>query len=162
MPRYVDTLERVPAFSAEDDAEAITTLWRQLSAALEGIHALGFAHMDVKPSSICLDRRDFIFIDLYSVARFGDPTESTRTYIPSDLRPAAAARARSSAAIDWWMLAMTLAEKACGEAGFQVGSGATDWTTDATRALAYRRPCGRDSLQRLTQSERIDGSSVQT
>jgi hypothetical protein len=49
-------------------------------------------------------------------------------YVPRDMK-----RGRSSAALDWWMLAATLAEKACGsEHALEVG-GARQHSVDELR-----------------------------
>jgi hypothetical protein len=48
MPRYMDTLERVPPLM---DPKDVVLLWDDVSAALTDLHGLGFAHGDVKPSS---------------------------------------------------------------------------------------------------------------
>lgn len=74
--------------------------------------------MDIKPANICLDGAGEAFlIDFGSVCAFGAHTSSTPAYVPHYVLSR-----RSSAALDWWMLAMTLAEKACGpEGGLPVG-----------------------------------------
>ena len=122
MPRLASTLEPMPALSDDD----VSRLWVHMRDALEAVHVLGFAHMDVKPSNICVDGRgDFVLIDLGSIARFEQLTSSTWPYVPSDLHPLPPSeRWTSSADVDWWMLAVTLAEKGCGEAGLVVGTDA--------------------------------------
>jgi len=138
MPRYLDTIQQFPPLEA-GDAEL---LWEQLSAALSGIHALGFAHMDVKPSNICISEpRSFCLVDLGSIAAFGERTASTSAYVPADLltRDMPASRLRAAAVIDWWMLAMTLAEKGCG-AGHAL---------DVGGAKAWRRAEVREHLERF-------------
>ena len=118
MPRYGASLELLPALSAED----ALVLWRSVSGALRGLHSLGFAHMDVKPANICLPggagRGEFVLIDIGSVARFGEATAATAAYVAADFP---GAMRRSSARADWWQLAMTLAEKACGGHCLDVG-----------------------------------------
>ena len=86
-------------------------VWEHIREALEQLHAKGFAYSDIKPGNICLteDGASTVLIDLGSVARFGERTSSTQAYVPRDM-----ARGRASVALDWWMLAMTLAEKGCG------------------------------------------------
>ena len=138
MPRYVDTLERVPPM---DDAEAIATLWEHASAALTDLHALGFAHGDVKPANVCVDGDgSFWLIDLDSAARFGAATQTTTEYLPADER---GVRVLASARADWWALAMTLAEKACGAASLPLGHGARVWMSGEVRAhLTAHLPAG--------------------
>jgi hypothetical protein len=116
MPKHATTLEPLPFI---DPNAAVVSLWRQVAGALEGIHAMGFAHADIKPSNICLNEAgdSCYLIDLGSVQRFGERTSSTLAYVPRDMP-----RGTASAALDWWMLAMTLAEKACGpDRGLEVG-----------------------------------------
>ena len=114
MPKLRTSLEPIPSLPVGDTAR----LWSDLRGALDFLHSHGFAHMDVKPSNICVDGEGrFVLVDLGSIAPFGDATSSTPAYVPCDV-----AGWRSSAAVDWWMLAMTLAEKGCGEHALDVGS----------------------------------------
>ena len=125
-----------------DDAASIATLWEHTSAALADLHELGFAHGDVKladlhelgfahgdvkladlhelgfahgdvkPANVCVNGSGaFFLVGLDSAARSGTATQTTLEYLPVDER---GARARASARADWWALAMTLTEKACG------------------------------------------------
>ena len=115
MPRYGASLEHLPALSGE----STRVLWDSIGGALRGLHALGFAHMDVKPANICLaGAQGFVLVDLGSVAPFGDSTATTAPYVAADFPGAMRC---SSARADWWQLAMTLAEKACGEHCLDVG-----------------------------------------
>ena len=126
MPKFATALEPLPYLSPT----SVEKMWAQLQEALECLHGLGFAHADVKPGNICLseDANSFYLIDLGSIARFGDSTSSTAAYVPRDMK-----RGRSSASLDWWMLAATLAEKACGrEHALEVG-GARHHSTDELR-----------------------------
>ena len=126
MPKYATALEPLPFLSAN----GVLKMWGQLQEALERLHEMGFAHADVKPGNICLseDAGSFYLIDLGSIARFGESTSSTAAYVPRDFK-----RGRSSAALDWWMFAATLAEKACGrEHALEVG-GARQHSTDELR-----------------------------
>lgn len=110
MPKYATTLEPMGYLPPA----CVAVLWHDMQEALDSLHAKGFVHADVKPSNICLDYRatEAILIDLGSVVRAGERTSSTPAYVPRDLRTT---EKRASVALDWWMLAMTLAEKACGE-----------------------------------------------
>ena len=115
MPRYGASLEHLPALSSE----GTHVLWQSIVGALRGLHALGFAHMDVKPANICVaGAQGFVLVDLGSVARFDEVTATTAPYVAADFP---GAMRRSSARADWWQLAMTLAEKACGEHCLDVG-----------------------------------------
>lgn len=128
MPRYMDTLERMPPLN---DTEGICLLWENVYAALTDLHGLGFAHGDVKPANLGVDGGGAYFlIDLDSTARFGSATQSTTEYLPVDER---GVRVVASARADWWALAMTLAEKACGAAGLPLGHGARVWTASEVR-----------------------------
>ena len=117
MPKFSTALEPLPYLSEEGTMK----LWSTVQIALDTLHSLGFAHMDIKPANICLNEASEAFlIDLGSISRFGEVSASTVAYIPHDF-----GNRRASASLDWWMLAMTLAEKACGrDHGLQVGMGA--------------------------------------
>ena len=129
MPRYVESLERMPPL---EEPDAIAVLWEHTSTALSDFHALGFAHGDVKPANVCVDDGGgFWLIDLDSAARFGAATQTTLEYLPVDER---GVRSLASARADWWALAMTLAEKACGTASLPLGHGARVWTAAEVRA----------------------------
>ena len=128
MPRYGASLEHLPALSSE----GAHVLWQSIFGALRGLHALGFAHMDVKPANICVaGAQGFVLVDLGSVARFGEAIATTAPYVAADFP---GAMRRSSALADWWQLAMTLAEKACGGHCLDVGARAPP----AMAALAAR------------------------
>jgi hypothetical protein len=158
MPMFATTLEPLPYL----DGDGCVGLWNQMRVALDRLHALGFAHMDIKPSnsellpgtinhakitryvfrvtapSLChflvwIDESGltFVLIDLGSIARFGERTDSTEAYIPHDLSP----HSHATPAQDWWMLAMVLAEKACGcDNSLSVGFGARAATMAELRA----------------------------
>jgi len=120
MPRLPASLEPMQPLSR---AHACL-LWEHMLSALEYLHALGFAHCDIKPSNICVQEPIvFVLIDLGSIATFGSRTASTPAYVPHGMR-----RDRSSTALDWCMLGMTLGEKCCGDAALDVGSGSQSIT----------------------------------
>lgn len=116
MPLMPTSLEQLLVINSSD-AER---LYFQMKSALQALHRqrnrlririlyLEFAHMDVKPANICINSAgDFVLIDFGSAARFGEVTQSTVTYIPHGLDPK-----YSRAAVDWWMLAATVTERAC-------------------------------------------------
>lgn len=106
MPKFATALEPLPYLSPA----GVCMLWEHLRQALDSLHARGCAHADVKPANICLSE-DGCTMWLYlmgSVARLAEGTSSTPAYVPCDVPRTA------SVALDWWMLAMTLAEKGCG------------------------------------------------
>ncbi len=85
-------------------------LWESIAPALNFLHNHRLAHMDVKPSNILISGGgSFILGDLGSVAEFGHRTDSTDPYIPKDMQREH--KYLADPAIDWWMLAMTFAEK---------------------------------------------------
>ena len=108
MPLLGATLEAVPIRAGTDDA---AVLWACLRDALRGLHARGIAHMDVKPANVCLAARAFALVDVGSVAPFGDAAATPAPYVARDFP---GGMRRASARADWWLLAMTLAEKAAG------------------------------------------------
>jgi hypothetical protein len=115
MPKFSTALEPLTYLSVG----GVTMVWEHMRQALEGLHAVGFAHADVKPANICLSEGGLsaVLIDLGSVARLGEPTSSTTAYVPRDM-----GRGRARTSLDWWMLAMTLAEKGCGpDHGLAIG-----------------------------------------
>ena len=108
MPLLPATLEHIKRLCVGDAQK----LLRQMIMALSFIHDHGFAHMDVKPSNICINGEgDFILADLGSMALFGKHTKSTTPYVPKDLQ---IPRMVSAIKTDFWMLAMTLGERLCG------------------------------------------------
>ena len=125
MPKLRTSLELIPSLPADDTAR----LWGDLRGALDFLHTHGFAHMDVKPANICLDWEGrFVLVDLGSLARFGESTSTTPAYVPRDV-----AWWRSSAGVDWWMLASTLAEKGCGEHALAIGATARSASREQLR-----------------------------
>ena len=109
MPYYPCTVEPVPDLAERE----LNQLWDQVSCALSFIHSHGFVHMDIKPSNICIDQNGlYILIDLGSVVPFGMKSSSTMCYLPSDMQPAAGETSLvADQSVDWWMLAMVIAEK---------------------------------------------------
>lgn len=109
MPLYPSTLDHLHRLNVAGSE----LLWSQMQPALEGLHSKGVAHMDVKSANIFItEKGDFVLGDVGSLVKFGDRTSSTKAYIPADLGEVC----KGCAAVDWWMLAMTFAEKsACVE-----------------------------------------------
>ena len=127
MPFYPSNLEQLEYLSPE---EGVVNFWKQITTAVGALHSMGFAHMDIKSSNICLKADgEAVLIDLGSVAPIGSFSQSTSAYIPCDFDPDAdLARIRARPEVDWWMLAMTLAEKACGRNGMRIGAAARSAT----------------------------------
>jgi serine/threonine protein kinase len=108
MPLIMPTLETLPSLTGD----SLARFYNDLSVALEYIHGLGFAHMDVKPSNILITSTgNFVLADLGSVAKFDEKTNSTPAYLPREIYTTE--KISSSKNVDWWMLAMILFEKAC-------------------------------------------------
>jgi serine/threonine protein kinase len=114
-------------------------LWRSMKSALEALHAMELAHMDVKPANICRapGGNPFTLIDVGSTTPFGEQAASTRAFVPSDLQASGKARLTSEARIDWWMLAMTLMDVASLKPG-NVGLGAVDADRDKIKEFLAR------------------------
>lgn len=87
-----------------------------MKVALDYLHSKGYAHCNVKPANIFLDAKGaFLLGDQGSVTKFGSVlAQSTQaSFVPRELLPSEGTPQRSSASLDWWMLAVTLLEK-CG------------------------------------------------
>lgn len=140
MPYYPSTLERVPGLSIGDGQRVVS----QISGAIRFLHDSSFVHMDIKPANICLNEQgDAILIDLGSVVKRSTPStpsfsESTVVYVPRDFQPRPRDNRNSNRyeavdLCDWWMLAVTVAEKVYGkEIG---GSPQTPTTTELKNML---------------------------
>ena len=126
MPHYTNTLEILSAITVKAGID----LYNQVALALEFLHGMPehYNHMDVKPSNICITGNgQLVLIDLGSVVQLGEKSESTRVYVPRDFQPRSPQNPTSNEYVaeesnDWWMLAMTIAEKVC---NLPVGHGAT-------------------------------------
>ena len=76
-----------------------------------------YNHMDMRPSNICATRDGLlVLIELGSVVKLGEKSESTRVYVPRDFQKRSKENSLSNVYVavksnDWWMLAMTIAEK---------------------------------------------------
>ena len=114
MPHVSTTLAHMHRLAAREAAALV----QHVSAGISYLHKLGMCHADIKPDNVGLSERlsAFALIDLGSVQRFGEPTHATAAYVPSDM-PGARLDGRRicEASLDWWMLGMTLGEKACVE-----------------------------------------------
>ena len=109
MPHMATTLAHMPRL----EEEGASMLVQHVSTAIRYLHELGFSHADVKPDNVGLQVPEtFVLIDLGSVARFHARTSVTPAYVPCDLA-GLSGRYVSEPSLDWWMLGMTLAEKAC-------------------------------------------------
>jgi serine/threonine protein kinase len=115
MPHYAATLESHPKLTISSGMK----LFQQMSQAIKFFHDLGFNHMDIKPSNICLrENGNFVLIDLGSVVMKGSYSESTVVYVPRDFQPREPRnphnRYKAGELNDWLMLGMTIAEKVYG------------------------------------------------
>jgi serine/threonine protein kinase len=84
-----------------------------ISAALDALRAIGFCHMDIKPSNIAIEycEGNFVLVDLLgSVAHIGDPTVSTELYLPVEDR-GTYGRYVATEKRDWQMLSLTVYSK---------------------------------------------------
>ena len=117
MPRYITTLEPISILN-EKDAHR---LWVDISDTLSFLHSREIAFMDVKPSNICVEGGKFILIDLGSVTSFGTTSSCTTAFLPVNFLPPGTESIKGSAAIDWWMLATTIANKVGPEASLPHG-----------------------------------------
>jgi serine/threonine protein kinase len=102
MALLLTTLEPISFLHVDE----ISQLWREISSALDFLHEHDFVFMDVKPSNICVHNETFVLIDLGSIVKLNGKASCTPAYIPSDF-PAG----KANVLYDWWMLAMTMAEK---------------------------------------------------
>jgi serine/threonine protein kinase len=106
MPLHPTTLEHLARLLPGCEL----TLWQSIEPALTFLHNHSLAHMDVKPSNILITCDGFFILgDLGSIAKFGQRTVSTEPYIPRDMQKGSSYFADPM--MDWWMLAMTFAEK---------------------------------------------------
>ncbi len=100
MPVTIENMYGIPIDMAKK-------LFDQIGSALEYLHSKQFAHMDVKPSNICIDiYGNCILIDLGSCCRMGYDSASTAGYYPIDWEPNPA-----RPETDWWMLSVTVFDK---------------------------------------------------
>lgn len=110
MPHHSSTLEHIESI---DGGEGYV-LWECMKSALVHLHSNDLAHMDVKPSNILVSSLGSLVLgDLGSVARFGIRSYSSRAYVPLDMQENPC-KLIARAEVDWWMLAMTLAERLTG------------------------------------------------
>jgi serine/threonine protein kinase len=125
MPLYPATLEYAPNLSTD----VACKFYSQLVDALECFHGFGFIHNDVKPSNILISTDgNFLLADLGSLSKANERSASTQAYVPIDMWDSKNGRITQKAQVstDWWMLAMTLYDKACGG---PVGEGSKEKTT---------------------------------
>jgi serine/threonine protein kinase len=93
-------------------------LWTNMNTALQTLHDMGLAHMDIKPDNVCISciSRDapisYVLIDVGSVTslKSGRYTNATTAFLPHERQPDGShgGKVKASTDTDWWMLAMTL------------------------------------------------------
>ena len=125
MPMMETTLEHMASLAPEP----ARILWQDCKAAVEALQTVGYAHNDIKPSNIGLKGGRFYLIDLGSLAQLGTASASTPAYVPEDIQ-----LGPPLPSIDWWMLAMVLAERCCGDGSLSMGEGAQETTRKKLRA----------------------------
>ena len=146
MPYHISTLESVVSL----EETYLNQLWDEMSSAVSFIHSLGFAHMDIKSSNICLNQNGrYVLIDLGSVAPLGMKSSPTMCYLPSDMQPAYESSLVAHPNIDWWMLAMVIAEKG-GKAQPGRGRRGSEPTTERLKSLLPEHILG-DLLERIVR-----------
>ena len=125
MPRYVQSLDQYPRPLSRDNA---ALLIHRMLKALNFLHDKHLAHMDIKPSNIMIDMTGLFWLaDFGSVRPINTPTSSvTVAFVPVDLRTRTYL---ATAALDHWMLGVTVADMLSERREEEVGAGATDLDT---------------------------------
>jgi len=142
MPLYQNTLEMF--LMADGDKCVPIQLYKEIKVAIDYLHSKNYAHMDIKPANICMNDGKIILIDLQSIAPFGEKTYSTNAYLPFELIQKNVNFTISSKETDYWMLAMTLAEKCC---GLSIGGSKYHTKTDVINILkGYKMEGDKDCL----------------
>jgi serine/threonine protein kinase len=109
MPMYPATLHSLDISTRT--GSIVGKLITHISVALDALHAIGFCHMDIKPSNIAIDYEgNLVLIDLGSVAQTGEPTESTELFLPVEDR-GTSGRYVATEKRDWQMLSLTVYSK---------------------------------------------------
>lgn len=105
MPRVTATAANL--LKPITDAASVKLILDIVCAA-QFLHENGFAHMDIKPDNLGIDTGgNFLLLDLGSVAEFGDFTDVTDAYVPTEIA-VVRGRARAEACVDFWGIAITL------------------------------------------------------
>jgi hypothetical protein len=140
MPRYIDTLEATRRRSSTTPRASFRG-GNTRPSALTHLHGLGFARWRREARELGRSMEAAPFPHRSRQCRaLAQRQQTTTEYLPVDER---GVRVVASARADWWALAMTLAEKACGAAGFPLGHGARVWTASDVRAhLEAHLPAG--------------------
>jgi serine/threonine protein kinase len=112
MPLHPVNLEHLPC----QVSTTAPLFWNCMSSDLKYLHKHGYAHNDIKPLNILITTSgEFVLADLGSLVQFGCRSGSTKAYIPRELwNPQSNNGPCASIRVDYWMLAMTIFEKACG------------------------------------------------
>jgi hypothetical protein len=134
MTRYVQTLDQCPRPLARDCAGLL--IHRMLKA-LNFLHDKNLAHMDIKPSNIMIDMAGLYWLaDFGSVRPINTPTSSlTLAFVPTDFRTKTYV---AVAALDHWMLGVTVVDMLSERREEEVGAGATDLDTKKVLEELYK------------------------
>ena len=157
------------------DEKAIACLGRQVATGLKHVHGKGYAHRDVKPSNILLDRSGIAKFADFGIASKCDNEASTRTFVGTAqyMSPERIRGDAYTTAADVWGLGVSLLAVVRGSAPFGsqeknnedaeywrlVGevveapapSLPSEWTEPAE--VVWRRVSAKDAVERPTADE---------
>ena len=129
------------------DEKAIACLGRQVATGLKHVHGKGYAHRDVKPSNILLERSGIAKLADFGIASKCDNEASTRTFVGTAqyMSPERIRGDAYTTAADVWGLGVSLLAVVRGSAPFgsqekktRTRSTGGSWARSSRRR---RRPC---------------------